>query len=41
MTDRFAIREYLRISGDGPAAAALLASPLAAGALAARPASAS
>lgn len=41
MTDRFAIREYLRIAGDGPAAAALLASPLAAGALAARPASAS
>ena len=41
MTDRFAIREFLRIAGDGPAAAALLASPLAAGALAARPVSAS
>jgi dGTPase len=33
MTDRFAIREFLRIAGDEPAAAALLASPLAAGAL--------
>jgi dGTPase len=32
MTDRFAIREFLRIAGDTPAAASLLASPLAAGA---------
>jgi dGTPase len=32
MTDRFAIREFLRIAGDTPAAATLLASPLAAGA---------
>jgi dGTPase len=36
MTDRFAIREFLRLAGDGPAAQALLNSPLAAGALAAR-----
>lgn len=36
MTDRFAIREYLRLAGDGPAARALLTSPLAAGALAGR-----
>lgn len=37
MTDRFAMREFLRLAGDGPAARALLASPLAAGALAMRP----
>ena len=36
MTDRFAIREFLRLAGDGPAARALLTSPLAAGALAGR-----
>ncbi len=40
MTDRFAIREFLRLAGDGDAARLLMASPLAAGALAAHQVSA-